>query len=75
MLLRNQQFDAADFDQQTLDRFLQYVVWLGKIDKMMESYREAAMTPTLKSSCDWSEFYPGRLRQNRRMRQSSTASP
>jgi hypothetical protein len=26
MLLRNQDFEAADFDQQTLDRFLQYVV-------------------------------------------------
>jgi hypothetical protein len=46
MLLRNQDFEAADFDQQTLDRFLQYVVWLNKIDKEMEPYREAAMTPT-----------------------------
>jgi hypothetical protein len=56
MLLRNQQFEAADFDQQTLDRFLQYVVWLNKIDKEMESYREAAVTPTLKTSSDWLKF-------------------
>jgi hypothetical protein len=56
MLLRNQDFEAADFDQQTLDRFLQYVVWLNKIDKEMESYREAAVTPTLKTSSDWLKF-------------------
>jgi hypothetical protein len=56
MLLRNQQFDAADFDQQTHDRFLQYVVWLGKIDKEMELYRKATMTTTLKSSAEWLKF-------------------
>jgi hypothetical protein len=56
MLLRNQDFEAADFDQQTLDRFLQYVVWLNKVDKEMESYREAAPTPTLKTSSDWLKF-------------------
>jgi hypothetical protein len=56
MLLHNQDFEAADFDQQTLDRFLQYVVWLNKIDKEMESYREAATTPTLKTSSDWLKF-------------------
>jgi hypothetical protein len=56
MLLRNQQFETADFDQQTLDRFLQYVVWLNKIDKEMESYREATVTPTLKTSSDWLKF-------------------
>jgi hypothetical protein len=56
MLLRNQDFEAADFDQQTLDRFLQYVVWLNKIDKEIKSYREAAVTPTLKTSSDWLKF-------------------
>jgi hypothetical protein len=49
MLLRNQDFEAADFDQQ-------YVVWLSKIDKEMESYREAAVTPTLKTSSGWLKF-------------------
>jgi hypothetical protein len=40
----------------TLDQFLQYVVWLGKIDKEMESYRKAAMTPTFRSSSEWLKF-------------------
>jgi hypothetical protein len=29
---------------------------LNKIDKEMESYREAAVTPTLKTSSDWLKF-------------------
>jgi hypothetical protein len=56
MLLRDQQFEGADFDQQTLDRFLQYLVWLGKIDKEMEQHRNAMATPTLKTSSEWLKF-------------------
>jgi hypothetical protein len=56
MLLRDQQFEAADFDQQTRDRFLQYVAWLGKINKEMEQHREAVATPTLKTSSEWLKF-------------------
>jgi hypothetical protein len=56
MPLRNQQFNAADFDQQTLDRFLQYVVWLSMIDKEMEQYHDAAVVPVLKTSPEWLKF-------------------
>jgi hypothetical protein len=56
MLLRDQQFRAADFDQQTLDRFLQIVVWLGKVDKKMEQHRSDAIVPTLKNSSEWLKF-------------------
>jgi hypothetical protein len=41
---------AADFDQQALDRFLQIVVWLGKIDKEMEQDRVSSLVPTLKNA-------------------------
>jgi hypothetical protein len=47
---------AADFDQQALDRFLQIVVWLGKIDKEMEQDRVSSLVPTLKNSTEWPKF-------------------
>jgi hypothetical protein len=55
-LLHNEQMAAADFDQQALDRFLQIIVWLGKVDKEMEQDRVGSLIPTLKNSTDRPKF-------------------
>jgi hypothetical protein len=55
-LRRNEQMAAAEFHQQALDRFLQIIVWLGKVDKEMEQDCVDSLIPTLKNSSEWPKF-------------------